>query len=128
MVEMRAVYKQTLKMEKELESIGEQEKALSQKITRIEAQLKARELDEKAKAIHEALTKTYLTLWFNSEGKAPTFAMMKLQEIGFKPSIGKHDFVYAWKQEIGLEDISKLGDTVHKKLKGLKVLYKLETF
>jgi len=128
MVEMRAVYKQTLKMEKELESIGEQEKALSQKITRIEAQLKARELDEKAKAIHEALTKTYLTLWFNSEGKAPTSAMMKLQEIGFKPSIGKHDFVYAWKQEIGLEDISKLGDTVHKKLKGLKVLYKLETF
>ena len=128
MVEMRAVHKQTLKLEKVLESIGEQEKALNQKVKRIEAQVKARELDEKVKAIHEAITKTYLTLWFNSEGKAPTSVMMKLQEIGFKPSIGKYDFVYDWKQEIGLEDISKLGDTVHKKLKGLKVLYKLETF
>ena len=125
---MRAVHKQALKLEKELESIGEQEKALNQKVKRIEAQLKARELDEKVKAIHEAVTKTYLTLWFNSEGKAPTSVMMKLQEIGFKPSIGKHDFVYDWKQEIGLEDISKLRDTVHKKLKGLKVLYKLKIF
>jgi len=128
MVEMRAVHKQTLKLEKELESIGDQEKVLNQKIERIDAKLKARELDEKAKAIHEAVTETYLTLWFNSEGKAPTSVMVKLQEIGFKPSIGKHDFVYDWKHEIGLEDISKLGDTVHKKLKGLKVLYKLETF
>ena len=128
MVEMRAIHKQTLKLEKKLNSIGEQEKALNQKIKGIEAQLKAKVLDEKVKAIHEAITKTYLTLWFNSEGKAPTSIMMKLQEIGFKPSTGKHDFVYDWKQEIGLENISKLGDTVHKKLKGLKVLYKLETF
>ena len=125
--ETRALNEQTSKLKKELELIGESEKALNRRITRIEAQLDTIELDEKVKRIHKAITKTYLTLWFNSEGKTPTSVMMKLQDIGFKPSVGKHDFVYDWQQEIGLEEISKLGNTVHKTLKGLRVLYKLET-
>ena len=128
MVEMRPLHKQIFELEKELELIDTHEMALSRRVKRIEAQLKTKELDDKVKAIHEAITKAHLTLWFNSEGKAPTSVMMKLQDIGFKPSEGKHDFIYDWKQGIGLDEITKLRDTVHKALKGSKVLYKLETF
>jgi len=128
MMEMNLLHKHTFELEKELESIGKYEEALSQRIKRIEARLEAKELNEKVKAIHEAITKTYLTLWFSSEGKTPTSAIMKLQNIGFKPSRGKHDFVYDWKGQIGLEEMFELGDTVHKTLKGLKILYRLETF
>ena len=78
--------------------------------------------------MREAVKKTHLTLWFNSEGKTPTSVLIRLQDIGFKPTTGRHDFVYDWKHEIGLEEICKLGDTVHKNLKGFKVLYRLETF
>jgi hypothetical protein len=127
MVEMRSKHKQIFELEKELELIDTHEMALSQRVKRIEAQLKAKELEDKVKAIHEAITKAHLTLWFNSEGKAPTSVMMRLQDIGFIPSEGKYDFIYDWKQGIGLEEISKLRDTVHKTLRGSKVLYKLET-
>lgn len=128
MVNMNPLHKRTFELKKELESIHEYEEALGQRVKRIEAQLEAKELDDKVKSIHEAITKAHLTLWFNSEGKAPTSVIMKLQEIGFRPSMGKHDFVYSWKQGIGLKEISKLGDTIHETLKGSKVLYKLETF
>lgn len=128
MVEMSSLHKQICELKKELELIDTHEMALNQRVKRIEAQLRAKELENKVKAIHEAITKAHLTLWFNSEGKAPTSVMMRLQDIGFKPSEGKHDFIYDWKQGIGLEEISVLRDNVHKALRGSKVLYKLETF
>ncbi len=128
MAKTQAPNEQASKLKEELESIGESEKALKRRITRIEAQLEAKELSERVKKLHEAATKTYLTLWYNSEGKTPAHIMMKLQDIGFKPSMGKHDLVFDWRQEIGLDEISKLGNAVHKTLKGLRVLYRLETF
>lgn len=127
MVNMRALHKQIIELRKELELIDTHEMALSQRVKRIEAQLQAKELEDKVKAIHEAITKAHLILWFNSEGKPPTSVMLRLQDIGFKPSEGKHDFIYDWKQGIGLEEITKLRDTVHEVLRGSKVLYKLET-
>ena len=128
MLKMRSRHKQIVELKQELESIDIHGKALSRRVKRIEAELGARELGDRVKAIHEAITKTHLTLWFNSEGKPPTSVIMKLQDMGFQPSRGKHDFIYDWKQDIGIEEISELGDTVHKALKGSRVLYKLDTF
>ena len=128
MTDMHSLAKRTIELKNELELIDTHEKSLNQRIKKIEARLTTKELDDKVRAMHEAITKAHLTLWFNSEGKTPTSVIMRLQDIGFKPSKGKQDFVYDWKREIGLEDISKLGDTVHKALKRSKVLYKLETF
>jgi len=127
-VEMRSRTKQIFALKQELESISVNERALSQRLRQIEAQLGAKELDVQVKAMHEAITKTRLSLWFNSEGKAPTSVIMKLQGMGFTPSRGKHDFVYDWRQAVGIKEIARLGDAVHKTLKGSKVLYKLETF
>jgi len=71
--------------------------------------------------------KTYLTVWFNSEGASPTVVAEKLQNMGFKPIRGRYDHVYDWGRKIELEEILQIGTAVHETLKGLKVIYKLET-
>ena len=71
--------------------------------------------------------KTYLIIWFNSEGAKPQKVIQKLQEIGFKPMRGPYDHVYEWTNDVDLDEIIQLGDIVHDNLKGLKVFYKLET-
>jgi hypothetical protein len=71
--------------------------------------------------------KTYLMIWFNSEGAKPQKVVERLEGMGFKPMRGPYDHVYEWTNEVDLDKILQLGDTVHKTLKGLKVLYKLET-
>ena len=98
-----------------------------EKVEVIEAKLEARELDREVEKMIGAVTKTYLTLWFSSEGKSPTSVVVRLQEIGFKPTRGEHDFVFDWGHDTELKDLFKLGDTVHKTLKGSKVFYRLET-
>jgi len=47
--------------------------------------------------------------------------------MGFKPIRGYHDHVYDWKKKVTVEDIVQLSDAVHETLRGLKILYKLET-
>jgi len=71
--------------------------------------------------------KTYLTIWFSSEGAEPSTVAQKLQSMGFKPIKGHYDHVYDWKREATLDDVLQLLNNVHNTLKGLKVLYKIET-
>jgi len=71
--------------------------------------------------------KTYLTLWFSSEGAGPVEVVERLRSLGFEPSRGYHDHVYDWKRNVELADILQLTDKIHETLKGLKVLYKIET-
>ena len=71
--------------------------------------------------------KTYLEIWVNSEGASPGEIAQRLQGIGFKPLTGKYDHIYDWKKSATIEEVLELGNTVHETLKGLKVLYKMET-
>lgn len=71
--------------------------------------------------------KTYLTIWFDSEGASPREVVERLRSLGFKPLKGYHDHVYDWGRKVGLEDLIQLANAVHQTLKGLKVLYKIET-
>ncbi len=71
--------------------------------------------------------KTYLTIWFSSEGAEPTAVVQRLQAMGFKPMKGAHDLLYDWKKQASLDDIFQLMNNVHATLKGLNVLYKIET-
>jgi hypothetical protein len=47
--------------------------------------------------------------------------------MGFKPIKGQHDHVYDWKREPTLDEVLQLVNNVHHTLKGLNVLYKIET-
>jgi len=71
--------------------------------------------------------KTYLTVWFNSEGARPSEVVRRLRAMGFEPVTGHYDHVYDWKKKVTLDDIFQLSDVLHETLKGLRVLYKLET-
>jgi len=71
--------------------------------------------------------KTCLVLWFNSEGAKPGVVVERLLAMGFKPVKGHYDHVYDWVREATLEEVLQLGNALHETLKGLKVMYKLET-
>ena len=71
--------------------------------------------------------RTYLRMWYNSEGAGPIVVAEKLQGMGFEPIKGQYDYVYEWGREVELEDIFRIMTAVHETLKGLRVLYKLET-
>ena len=72
--------------------------------------------------------KTYLTLMFSSEGANPVEVVERLRSLGFKPLKGLHDHVYDWgTKKVDLDDILQIAVSVHETLKGMKVLYKLET-
>ena len=71
--------------------------------------------------------KTYLVLWFNSEDARPGVVVERLLAMGFRPVKGHYDHVYDWRREATLEEVLQLGNALHETLKGLKVMYKLET-
>ena len=71
--------------------------------------------------------KTYLTIWFSSEGAAPSKVAERLQGMGFKSTRGQYDHAYDWKRAVEVEEILMLCNSIHETLKGLGVLYKIET-
>ena len=71
--------------------------------------------------------KTYLTIWFSSEGASPFEVVERLRSLGFKPLRGYHDHVYDWGRSVEVDDVLQIANSVHATLKGFQVLYKLET-
>ena len=71
--------------------------------------------------------KTYLVLFFNSEGENPIEVMKKVNTLGFQTVVGAHDLVYQWDKETTEQDILEIGNKVKETLKGCNVFFKLET-
>ncbi len=71
--------------------------------------------------------KSYLIVWFNSEGGKPSEINQRLMSLGFKALKGTHDFVYEWGKNADVEEILRFGDKVKMTLQGLNVMFKLET-
>lgn len=72
--------------------------------------------------------KTYLKIYFNSEGSSPSEIKSQLLNMGFKATKGNYDFVYDWgEKSAGIEDLIWFADRVHTALKEHKVFFTLET-
>ncbi len=71
--------------------------------------------------------KTYLIVWFNSEGTKPSDITERLLSMGFQPMEGEYDYLYNWDSQADIEEIIKFGDLVQNTLKGSGALFKLET-
>ena len=71
--------------------------------------------------------KSYLIIWFNSEGGAPSEVNKRLTAMGFQAIQGAQDYVYDWGSNASIDDILQIGDRVQLTLKGLDVTYKIET-
>lgn len=72
--------------------------------------------------------KTYLVVWFSSEGSKPSEVTNQLLGMGFKPIEGAYDYEYKWDHEASVKEILKFADRLYLELKGTKVYFKLETF
>jgi hypothetical protein len=70
---------------------------------------------------------SYLTVMFNSEGEKPSMVVDRLHALGFKPTTGNYDFVYEWSKKASIKEAIWFADKIQETLKGLNVIFKLET-
>jgi len=66
--------------------------------------------------------RTNVSIIVSSEGGLMSEIAKRFGELGFKPTLGMHDFVYEWKEtSMTSEKVIELIDKVQKKLKGMNV-------
>jgi len=70
---------------------------------------------------------TYLTVTFHSEGAKPSMVVDRLHALGFKPTTGNYDFTYEWNKKATIKEAIWFADKIQATLKGMNVLFKLET-
>lgn len=71
--------------------------------------------------------KTYLLIWFNSDGAMPSEIDRSLMSLGFKAVQGNYDYVYDWGDNVNLDEILLFTDKVQMTLKGTGAMFKTET-
>lgn len=72
--------------------------------------------------------RTYVRMLFNSEGAEPGDIVGLMQDLGFEPSLGTHDFVYVWNgKKTAIDEVLALIGKMHKKMKGLNLSYEITT-
>ena len=72
--------------------------------------------------------KTYITVFFSSEGASPSQVVERLQMLGFKPTQGNYDFVYEWGEKASVQDAVWFADKIQTSLEGMHVRFKTETW
>lgn len=71
--------------------------------------------------------KTYLVVWFSSDGSPVTEVTERLMSMGFRPMSGNYDYVYDWSKKASMDDMMTIGGKVQETLRGCGVTFKLET-
>ncbi len=72
--------------------------------------------------------KTYLKVFFSSEGASPSKVKDQLFNMGFKATSGNYDFVYDWENKSAtIDELIWFADKIHTSLKDLNVLFSIET-
>ncbi len=71
---------------------------------------------------------TYVEMTFSSEGRSAVEVIQILEDLGFRPTRGQHDFLYDWgNEQPTMDQIKDLLETLHGRLKGAEVLYQVTT-
>ena len=66
--------------------------------------------------------KTHVSIIVSSEGGLMSEVAKRFGELGFKPTLGMHDFVYEWEEtQATTEKVIDLIDKIQKNLKGMNV-------
>jgi hypothetical protein len=71
--------------------------------------------------------KTYLLIWFSSDGASPSEVNKRLMSMGFRPMQGTYDYVYDWDNNVDLDEILGFGDKVQLSLRDTGTMFKIET-
>ena len=70
---------------------------------------------------------TYLDLMISADGEKASVIHKKLLEIGLKPTIGEHEYVYKWEGLADLDEEMELIDKIQKTLKDTGAMLKFTT-
>ncbi|RLF49622.1 MAG: hypothetical protein DRN20_01570 [Thermoplasmata archaeon] len=68
--------------------------------------------------------KTYIKLYFNSEGAPPMEVINTLKSVGFQPVVGNYDFVIEYESP---QEYAEILTKLHNALRGKRVSYTLTT-
>lgn len=71
--------------------------------------------------------KTYVEVYVSADGEKASVISERLHEMGLKPSLGEHDFVYNWKDNVVLSKVLNFVDSIQSKLKGTGAILKFTT-
>ena len=71
--------------------------------------------------------KTYVEILHSVDGEKVSIIFEKMKDLGFKPALGEHDFVYIWKKDVVLNEIIEFLDNVVSRLKGSGAILKFTT-
>jgi len=70
---------------------------------------------------------TYLDVIINTNGERASSIHKKLLEMGLKPTIGEHEYVYKWDRLVDLDEEMKFIDKIQEKLKDSGAMLKFMT-
>lgn len=73
------------------------------------------------------MMRTYVRMIFNTEGSGPRAVAKIMEELGFEPALGTHDFVYKWKKKTELNEVLDLIEKMHSSMKGMNLSYEVTT-
>jgi len=65
---------------------------------------------------------TYVDIFINVDGGKISIIHKKLIEMGLKPTIGEHDFVYNWNGIVTIDEEIKFIEKIQSNLKGTGVI------
>jgi hypothetical protein len=70
---------------------------------------------------------TYIDLYLSADGAKASEIQQRLRDIGVKPAVGNHDFMYDWKGVADSKEIIAFADKVQERLSGTGVILKFST-
>ena len=71
--------------------------------------------------------KTYLVVYFGTNGIGPSEIARLIEGLGFKTLFGPYDFAHPWNREPSKSEILALGDRVQTALQGTGSVFNLDT-
>lgn len=71
--------------------------------------------------------KTYLIMYFGTNGTTTTEIAQRLESLGFETQFGSVDFVHHWGEKPTKEQVLALGDKVARALKDTGAVFNLDT-
>ena len=70
---------------------------------------------------------TYVDIYLQVDGTKASIIHKKILQLGLKPTIGEHDFIYNWNRIVTIEEEIKFIDKIQSELKGTGAILKFTT-
>jgi hypothetical protein len=70
---------------------------------------------------------TYIDIYHCADGEKASIIHKKLVDLGLKPTIGEHDFIFNWKRVVSMDEEIQFIDKIQSSLKGTGAFLRFTT-